>query len=297
MKSILTILSIINYAFAINVEYIDYVNSKNLSWRLDNNKFSNIEHDNFKYRNGYAPSFVDYPKFDTEFENMMYQNVPENYDWREKGMVGDVKDQGQCGSCWAFSAIGALESQISINTNTHYILSEQEIVDCVKNVDRCCNGCNGGEMYAVYDYLSGTEDDLEIDYPYVAKDGNCKATKSEVPYNVTGYKSIIPQNEYILKYYLYNIGPISIGVNANRDWQLYKSGIYDPSENNCPNSMRDIDHGVALVGYGTENGLDYWTIRNSWGKDWGEDGYIRISRGKNTCGVANSPVFPTIDVV
>ena len=294
MKSILPFITIIKFAFANHQDYINYINSMNLSWTLDNNKFGNIEHDFFKNRNGYSHS-KENANFDDEFANMLYEHLPDNYDWRTKGVVGDVKDQGQCGSCWAFSAIGSLESQLAILKNTNYILSEQEIVDCVKNVDRCCNGCNGGEMYAVYDYLSGTEDELESNYLYTATDGSCKAVKSSVPYNVSGYKSIIPKNEYILKYYLYNIGPISIGVNANRDWQLYKSGIYDPDTEKCPNSMRDIDHGVVLVGYGSDNGLDYWTIRNSWGKDWGENGYIRISRGKNTCGVANSPIFPTIN--
>lgn len=295
MKLIIPFITIMKVALAVNDDYIKQINFMNLSWTLENNKFGNIEYNLFKKRNGYYHSSEYYPVFDTEFSNMLYQHLPDNYDWRTKGVVGDIKDQGQCGSCWAFSAISSLESQLSILTNINYILSEQEIVDCVKNIDTCCDGCNGGEMYAVYKYLSGTEDELNENYPYTATDGSCKALKSSVPYNVSGYKSIIPNNEHILKYYLFNIGPISVGVNANRDWQLYKNGIYDPDTENCPNSNGDIDHGVVIVGYGSDNGLDYWIIRNSWGKDWGENGYIRISRGKNTCGVANSPLFPTIN--
>jgi C1A family cysteine protease len=291
MKLIIHLITFIKFAFANNLEYIDQINFMNLSWTLDNNKFGNIKHDLFKKRNGYYRSSEYYPVFDTKFSNMLYQHLPDNYDWRTKGVVGDVKDQGQCGNCWAFSAISSLESQLSILTNINYIFSEQEITHCVKNVDTCCDGCNG-EMYAVYDYLSGIEDELNENYSYSATDGFCK---SSVPYNVSGYKSIIPNNEHILKYYLFNIGPISVGVNANRDWQLYKNGIYDPETENCPNSNGDIDHGVVIVGYGSDNGLNYWIIRNSWGKDWGENGYIRISRGKNTCGVANSPLFPTIN--
>jgi len=287
MKLIIPFITIIKFAFANHQDYINQINSMNLSWTLDNNKFGNIEYDFFKNRNGYYYSNEYYPIIDDKFSNMLYQHLPDNYDWRTKGVVGDVKDQGQCGSCWAFSAIGSLESQLSILTNTNYIISEQEIVDCVKNAD----GCNGGEMYTVYDYLSGTEDELESNYPHT----DCKAVKSSVPYNVSGYKSIIPKNEHILKYYLYNIGPISVSVAANLDWQLYKNGIYDPDSEKCGNSAGDIDHGVVLVGYGTYNGLDYWTVRNSWGGDWGENGYIRISRGKNTCGVSNYPVFPTIN--
>ena len=290
MKFVIHFITIIKFAFAINQDYINQINFMNMSWTLDNNKFGNIEYDLFKKRNGYYYSSEYYPNYDTEFSNMLYQHLPNNYDWRTKGVVGNIKDQGKCGSCWAFSAISSLESQLSILTNTNCILSEQEIVDCVKNVDTCCDGCNG-EIYTVYDYLSGTEDESGLNYSYSI----CKVVKSSLPYNVSGYKSIIPNNEHILKYYLYNIGPISVGVNANRDWQLYKNGIYDPGTENCPNSNNDIDHGVVIVGYGSENGLDYWIIRNSWGKDWGENGYIRISRGKNTCGVANFPLFPTIN--
>lgn len=286
MKLIIPLITFVKCAFAINQDYINHINFMNLSWTLDNNKFGNIEHNLFKKRNGYYRSSEYYPVFDTEFSNMLYQHLPANYDWRTKGVIGDVKDQGQCGNCWAFSAISSLESQLSILTNINYILSEQEIADCVENVDTCCDGCNG-EMYAVYDYLSGIEDESALNYSYDA----CKA----VPYNVSGYKSIIPNNEHILKYYLFNIGPISVGVNANQDWQLYKNGIYNPKTENCPNSNGNIDHGVVIVGYGSENGLDYWIIRNSWGNDWGENGYIRISRGKNTCGVANFPLFPTIN--
>ena len=279
-----------------NLNYVNYINSKNLSWNLEENKFSNINSKHFKKYKGYIYAS---PEKATQKHSELSEELPTNFDWREYGIVGDVKNQEQCGSCWAFSAVGALESQLSLKFNTNYILSEQEIVDCVKDVRigrivKCCNGCEGGEMSAVYKYLQNKEDDLESTYPYTASDGVCKEKPSTVPYNVTDYVALDSNDEDGLMASLYKIGPISIGVNANRDWQLYQKGIYDPSSTQCPNSMTDMDHGVVLVGFGEENGKKYWTIRNSWGTDWGENGYIRISRGKNTCGVSNTPIYPIV---
>ena len=275
-------------------KYISAINNKNLSFSLGENKFSHIKFQEFKKNNG----LIYYPSFKKYANHVINKNIPTNFDWRDHSIVGAVKDQGQCGSCWAFSAIGTLESQLSIKHGKNYILSEQEIVDCVVNqgfILKCCNGCSGGEMEAVYKYLKGEEDDSEYQYPYTATDGVCKKSASSVKYNVTDYVVFKSGDEEGLMHSLYNIGPISIGVNANQDWQLYKGGIYSPSETQCPNKPINIDHGVILVGYGVENNIDYWIIRNSWGSDWGENGYIRITRGKNTCGVANSPIYPIVN--
>lgn len=276
--------------------YIKYINDKNLSYSLADNKFSNVKFDKFKQNNGFT--YITSIKSETDHK-ISTNSIPTNFDWRDHGVIGEVKDQSQCGSCWAFSAVGALESQLSIKHEKNYILSEQEIVDCVvdqgSRILKCCNGCSGGEMSAVYEYLSGEEDDLDSQYPYTATDGTCKKKKSSVKYNVTDYVVLKSRDEDGLMHSLYNIGPISIGVNANRDWQLYSKGIYSPTESQCPSSPYDMDHGVVLVGYGEEDNIKYWTIRNSWGSDWGENGYIRITRGKNTCGIANSPIYPVVD--
>lgn len=278
-----------------DLKYINHINDKNLSYSLVDNKFSNIKFEFFKRNNG----LLQYPVRKSNTHHIKSASViASDFDWRNNGVVGEVKDQGQCGSCWAFSAIGALESQLAIKHGCKYIFSEQEIVDCVVNqgrVIKCCNGCSGGEMAAVYDYLIDDEDDLESQYPYTATSGICKKKPSSVKYNLTDYVVFKSGDEEGLMHSLYNIGPLSIGVNANRDWQLYNKGIYNPTETECPNSPVNMDHGVVLVGYGEEDGIKYWTIRNSWGPDWGENGYIRITRGKNTCGVANSPIYPIVN--
>jgi len=244
------------------------------------------------FNKGYTANYIPEPA------NISVGDSPDSWDWREHNIVGDIKDQGSCGSCWAFSAIGALESQITKVTGESIILSEQEAVDCVKNIRSpdnssvCCYGCNGGEMYSVYQYLINynLSEDTEEEYPYEGIDQECVPVKSSDNTKLSRFVSL-PANETIIKNALYHHGPISIGVNANDDWQEYNGGIYNPTEEECDSS---IDHGVILVGYGSEKGLDYWIIRNSWGKDWGEHGYIRLVRGKNACGVATTAIFPVL---
>ena len=267
-------------------------------WKLEKNKFFNLDEEQFSIYKGYTHTWRFSHNTYTYDKN---QTLPKSWDWREHGIVGPVKDQAQCGSCWAFSAIGALESQIMKKTNHNVSLSEQEMVDCVKNILSpdgsiiCCDGCMGGEMYSVYQYLihntSGV-DDTELQYPYTAMDGPCSKKVSNVNVKVKDFVSLPKGDEKAMLHALYNIGPLSIGVDANQDWQLYKNGVYDPSENACDPEM--LDHGVVLVGYGSDKGLDYWIIRNSWGKDWGENGYIRLVRGKNACGVANAVIYPVV---
>ena len=227
-------------------------------------------------------------------------SVPDKWDWRDHGIVGPVKDQAQCGSCWAFSAISPLESKLTNATGQNVTLSEQEMVDCVKDIlapdnsTSCCYGCQGGEMYSVYQYLQEKQhgrDDTESEYPYKAVDQDCSIVPSTIKLQLAGYVSL-PQNEVAIKQALYREGPISVGVDANTDWQLYTGGIYDPNNETCDPTM--LDHGVVLVGYGTEKGLDYWIVRNSWGSDWGEHGYMRLARGSNACGVATSGIYPVL---
>jgi C1A family cysteine protease len=267
-------------------------------WELDINKFSSISHDEFsKYYKGYNANY----EVERTIPNITAETIPDSWDWRDQGnVVAPVKNQGQCGSCWAFSAVGALESQVRMKTNDSVLLSEQKMVDCVKNVvspDKtltCCNGCQGGEMYSVYQFLNNGMDSTEQQYPYTGKDGSCKKLSSYVKQKLKSYVSLPKGNEKLIAKMLYTIGPLSIGVNANLDWQMYSKGIYDPSEKQCDSSIYSQDHGVILVGYGSEKGLDYWIIRNSWGKDWGENGYIRLARGSNACGVSNSVIYPIL---
>lgn len=287
-------------AYQTNLEYINSVRRGGARWELDINKFVTLPHNTFsKMFKGYSMTYD--PDRISSFP--MDSRVPDSYDWREHdGIVGPVKNQEQCGSCWAFSGVGALESQIAKVTGTPVVLSEQEMVDCVKNVmapdksSSCCNGCMGGEMYAVYQYLieNNKEDDTESQYPYKGYDQDCQVVPSKVKTKLKSFVSLPRGDEDSIKAALYNHGPISVGVNANQDWQLYSNGIYNPSEQACDSSITSMDHGVILVGYGSEDGLDYWIIRNSWGDDWGENGYIRLGRGHNACGVANAAIYPVL---
>ena len=211
-------------------------------------------------------------------------------DWREKNVVVGIKDQAQCGSCWAFSTITAEESAWAIAGNKLISLSEQNLVDCVT----ACYGCNGGWPYKSYDYVmskQGGQFMLEDDYPYTAVDGTCKWDASKAVAKVTGYTEVKSYSEDDLAAKVSSMGPASICIDAsNWSFQLYTSGIYD--ESRC--SGYSLDHAVACVGYGTENSTDYWIVRNSWGTSWGEQGYIRMIRNKNNqCGVASTAIVPT----
>ncbi|CAG5134258.1 unnamed protein product [Candidula unifasciata] len=206
--------------------------------------------------------------------------IPDSWDWREHNAVTPVKNQGWCGSCWAFSTTGNIEGQWAINSPSHQLLSlsEQELVDC----DKLDQGCNGGFMYDAYEAikdLGGIE--TETDYKYTGEDGKCQFNKSEVVAKVTGAVNI-SKNEEDMAAWLYKNGPISIGINSF-PMQFYKWGIAHPWKFFCdPNAL---DHGVLIVGYGKKGKEPYWIIKNSWGSNWGREGYYYIYRGDGSCGL------------
>ena len=210
-------------------------------------------------------------------------------DWRTKNVVNAIKDQAQCGSCWAFSAIQCQESVFAIKTGTLLSLSEQNLVDCVTS----CYGCNGGWPYKALDYVIKNQAgmfNLEEDYPYTAKDGKCVFDSTKGYGKITGYTSVKSGSEDDLAAKVSQMGPASVCIDAsNWSFQMYSTGIYD--EPSCSSAF--LDHAVGCVGYGTENGVNYWIIRNSWGTSWGEEGYIRMVKDKkNQCGAATSAIVP-----
>nr|AAR37420.1 papain-like cysteine proteinase [Trichomonas vaginalis] len=209
-------------------------------------------------------------------------------DWRQQGKVNPVKNQGQCGSCWAFSTVQAQESQYAIAHGQLQSLSEQNLVDCVTE----CYGCNGGLMTAAYDYVIRPQGKfmLEDDYPYTARDGSCKFDSKKGTSNVASYVTVNEGDEKDLAKKVSTLGPAAIAIDASAwSFQLYSSGIYDESA--C--SSVNLDHGVGCVGYGTEGSKNYWIVRNSWGESWGEKGYIRMIKDKNNqCGEATMACIP-----
>merc|ERR1712168_42530 len=218
-------------------------------------------------------------------------DLPKEVDWRPKGAVTPVKDQKQCGSCWAFSATGSLEGQTFLKTGKLVSLSEQNLVDCSRKQGNM--GCQGGLMDSAFQYIKENPGlDTEDAYPYEAKNGKCRYKASDIGATDTGFTDIASGDEDALKTAVATVGPISVAIDASgMKFQLYKHGIY----NNRRCSRKRLDHGVLAVGYGTQEDVDYWLVKNSWGETWGMKGYIRMSRNKhNQCGIATQASYPLV---
>eukprot|EP01027_Heterolobosea_sp_BB2_P025350 GEZU01038903.1.p1 GENE.GEZU01038903.1~~GEZU01038903.1.p1 ORF type:complete len:354 (+),score=142.75 GEZU01038903.1:47-1108(+) len=269
--------------FKSNLKIIEQLRSAEPEARFGITKFADLSPAEFKsmYLNYKRPNVaVPEEKF-LRLDHLDLANVPTDFDWREKGAVTSVKNQGQCGSCWAFSVTENIESMWILagkGTNESVKLAPQQIVDC----DTVDDGCNGGDPPTAYEYVmkaGGLES--EQDYPYTAEDGQCAFDKSKVVASISDWKMVAQNgtNEKIMPAALVSIGPLSICVDA-ASWQFYFGGI---RRSMCGT---ELDHCVQLVGYNQSGSTPYWIIRNSWGADWGEDGYIYVEMGKNLCGVA-----------
>ena len=225
--------------------------------------------------------------------------LPESVDWRTLGGVNPIQDQGNCGSCWAFSAIASLEGAYFATSGNLIKVSEQQIVDCAglqyKNF-----GCLGGNVWGAWDYLEIHSSILETDYPYKGRLGKCRYDDGG-PYThveTLAYTWVPVRNSPETRKALAQ-QVISTSIEADQPvFQQYKSGIFNSTAcgKQNPVSQLDLDHAVNLVGYGTEDGQDYFILRNSWGTDWGEDGYMRIAdigSHEGICGVQIEPVWVT----
>jgi len=212
-------------------------------------------------------------------------------DWSQRGAVTAPKNQAQCGSCWAFSTTGALEGAWKIATGRLMSLSEQQFVDCAKSAG---NGCSGGSMPAAFDWAEKHAICSESSYPYTARDGRCvqQSCTDSIPAGaVLGYKDVRHNDERALMEAV-SKQPVSVAIEADQAaFQLYTRGILTKR---CGDSL---DHGVLLVGFGTENGVDYWKVKNSWGVGWGEGGYVRFERGMGQageCGINSMASYPVV---
>ncbi|WVY91947.1 hypothetical protein V8G54_037461 [Vigna mungo] len=272
--------------FKDNLQFIDEINSANRTYRLGLNRFADLT--NEEYRARYLGTRIDPNRRlgrtpSNRYTPRVGDALPDSVDWRKEGAVVPVKDQGSC-------AIGAVEGINKIVTGELISLSEQELVDCDTGYNM---GCNGGLMDYAFEFIINNGGiDSEEDYPYRAVDGSCdQYRKNAKVVSIDSYEDVNSYDELALKKAVAN-QPVSVAIEGGgREFQLYSSGVFSGI---CGTAL---DHGVVAVGYGTENGHDYWIVRNSWGADWGEEGYIRMERNlgnsrSGKCGIAIEPSYP-----
>ncbi|XP_047740489.1 procathepsin L-like [Hyalella azteca] len=265
-----------------------------VSYELGETQFADQTHDEHRQVLG----LLSLPEFDVAYLERETRRVaasvvavkddglPDYLDWREKGAVTPVKNQDRCGSCWAFSAVGALEGQIFRNTGVLRSLSVQQVVDCTENA----LGCAGGLPALAYEQIERSGGlATEEDYPYITYQGNCSMRHMDGGVD-HGYRAFKKNDEQALKEAVSKYGPISVAFSVLDDFIHYKRGVYECSKRAA------LNHAVLLVGYGSDEvDGDYWIIKNSWGVNWGERGYFRMARNKNnTCFIAAQSSIPDV---
>ncbi|XP_075700292.1 cathepsin S-like [Rhinoderma darwinii] len=223
-------------------------------------------------------------------EDVLMSKVPESIDWRKQNCVTDVKDQGMCSSSWAFSSVGSLECQLKIRKGKLVSLSAQNLVDCSGSYGN--NGCKEGFLVAAYRYIIDIGIEPDSTYPYEGQDRTCHFNTTKKAAGITSYKEVPYGDENKLKQVVGKVGPVSVAIDASqRSFYLYKTGVYyDPL---C--SSAHTNHAVLVVGYGADDGVEYWLVKNSLGPSFGDEGYIKMARNRyNHCGIANFGSFPVL---
>ena len=283
-------------AFEGNVNFINTMNSKNLSYELDINQFidqpNNIRMGKFIKRDECHNCF-------TNINDIDYKKIiPKSIDWREKNAVTHVKNQGNCGSCWSFSTTGSIEGIHAIKKNKLINASEQQLMDCSDKYGN--HGCQGGLMDNAFKYVIDNGLCSEEEYPYQAEQGQCLSAQCNRVVQIDNYADVEPNNEKVLMRAVAH-QPISVAIQANlTSFRFYKKGVYQD-----PDCKDKLDHGVLIVGYGTDilQDLDYWIVKNSWTSNWGDKGYVKILRNyekyggdsSGMCGIAVQPSYPIIN--
>ncbi|KAK1427695.1 hypothetical protein QVD17_16388 [Tagetes erecta] len=284
--------------FKSNIQHVHNSNKMNKPYKLKLNKFADMT--NHEFRSVYAGSKISHHRTlhgeRNDNKSFMYandNNIPTSIDWRKKNAVTPVKNQGQCGSCWAFSTVVAVEGIHQIKTTKLVSLSEQQLVDCDNSRN---HGCNGGLMDLAFDFIKKNGGlTSEENYPYKAADGSCNTIKDDdQAVSIDGHENVPLNDEDALMKAVAN-QPVSVAINAaGSDFQFYSQGVFTGK---CGT---ELNHGVAVVGYDTnEDGIKYWIVKNSWGAEWGEKGYIHMQRGvddkKGLCGIAMEASYPVIN--
>jgi cathepsin L len=276
--------------FKKTVDFIDSHNAQESTYTVAINQFSDLTPHEFQTY--FMGTRVDGATHQGSGKPQVWTpvNAASHFDWRDKNAVTAVKNQGQCGSCWSFSTTGSMEGCHFLTTGTLVGLSEQNLVDCSQAEGN--EGCNGGLMDDAFQYIiTNNGIDSEAKYPYTAEDGTCQYSTDSCASTLAanGYTDVTSQSEDALLAAV-TITPVSVAIDASQpSFQSYSSGVYYEGE--C--SSTQLDHGVLAVGWGTTGGQDYWIVKNSWGTDWGINGYIWMSRNKNNnCGIATMASYP-----
>lgn len=272
------------------IHNLDY----NQNFTMGVNQFTDLTSEEFKtvYVSG-LKSKVEASGCKT-FSSGAATGLPDSIDWRNKGAVTSVKNQGQCGSCWTFSATGAIEGAWAISSGKLVDLSEEQLVECA-GLRYGSMGCNGGQMEGAFKYVIDKGQCALSSYPYTSGNGKSDSCEkcTSVAY-ISSCSDVKPNDQISLKAAVAQ-QPVSIAIEADTKYfQSYSSGILTSSS--CGTKL---DHGVLIVGYGTEDGQDYWLVKNSWGTSWGDNGYVKIARSESTndagvCGIAMQPSFPSV---
>jgi cathepsin L len=272
--------------FKANLDFINTHNSNaNKSFTVAMNKFGDLSIQEFsKFYLGTKYTHTGAYKYEPTSGAL-----PASKDWRKQGAVTHVKNQGQCGSCWSFSTTGSTEGCHFLSTHKLVALSEQNLMDC--STAQGNQGCNGGLMTQAMDYIISNKGiDTESSYPYQAEDGTCSYNPSNSGATLKSYTNVKSGSESDLQAKV-NVGPTSVAIDASQSsFQFYSSGVYN--EPACSTSQ--LDHGVLCIGWGEDSGTAYWLVKNSWGTDWGLNGYIEMSRNlENQCGIATMATLPS----
>lgn len=274
--------------FCDNMKKAEMMSSKqNKSYQMGMTKFMDITPEEFgsKYLNKNMTnvhlSSNTTKKNYSEIKNKngrFLQNIPASWDWRDHGAVNPIQNQGECGGCWAFSAVANLETLYYRKYGVLPKFSEQQLIDC----DGSNSGCSGGLMGPAMDYVQTYGLQSAATYEYENYQGYCRQDRFQSTSFLTGWIQADSDDEEYIKEMLYTMGPLSVTINAN-SLMYYTGGVYAVGLDECPYNPT---HGVNLVGYGTDEwGTDYWIVRNTWGEDWGEYGYFRLARGYGLCGI------------
>jgi len=277
-----------------NMDYVRDWNAQGSETILGLNIFADLS--NEEYQRIYLGTHIDGTARLAAAKNVKVAEVQDTYnatvDWRSKNIVTEIKNQGQCGSCWSFSTTGSTEGAHALKSGNLVSLSEQNLMDCSGSYGNM--GCDGGLMDDAFKYIIANGGiDTEASYPYQGVQGTCAYKASNSGATLSGYTDVTSGSETALATAVL-LQPVSVAIDASHtSFQLYVTGIYHDIF--C--SATRLDHGVLAVGFGTDtdSSKNYWIVKNSWGTSWGQDGYIYMSKDRNNnCGIATSASYPQV---